>query len=526
MDTDAHTKEELNVLCARYLYDKTIGVDVSGNKEGYHPYLFLGWIAMDDDLEAGYSLMNELVFHTQFTDTQWLLERVQAQKASVRASINGSPYNVSLYRAMAIDSPLYRYYNYLNYLDYYAFLEELEAKLAEAPEEVVQHFQLLQAFFANNAGAIAGFAGNEESIRRNRPLADAFFAQMDSQPREPMEYDLPIPAKREALIADVNIQFNNVIASYDALGMEGYDASLSAISSLVSDQFLTPILRDQYGVYTPWCGAFEADWGAVYLISYRDPNVKETFDVYEELPGMIAQTEVDQETLDGYILSSYASLAKGSGELAGANSAVDNKVSGFEDKTLIYMRELKALTPDSLQAASDLYQKLWDNGVHSTAGSAAAINANADLYDVILNPFNAQDASQVTLNDVDENSEYYEAVRFVFENGLMAPKAEDAFGVDDDSTVGDLAAALYVLVGGAPNAPEEATEFLAGYGIVPADAAADTVLTNGLSDTIFVNFGAAVGLPLQADEPNETTDQPLSRGGLADQLYMLSQYLQ
>ena len=526
LDTDAHTKEELDVLSARYLYDRTIGVDVSGNKDAYHPYLFLGWTAMDEDLAAGYDLMNELVFHTQFTDTQKLLERVQAQKASVRSTINGSPYNVSLYRAMAIDSPLYRYYNYLNYLDYYSFLENLEVQLTEAPEEVVKRFQLMQAFFANNAGAIAGFAGNEESIQANRPLADAFFAKMDTQPREPMEYDLPIPAAREALIVDMNVQFNNVIASYKALGMEGYDASLDAITSLVADQFLIPILRDGYGVYTPWNGAFSSDYGSVYLITYRDPNVAETFQVYEALPGMIAEAEVDQETLDGYILSSYSILAKGSGELEGADNAVSMKVNGLEDKTLTYMHQLKAVTPDAVKAAAELYQKMWDNGVHSTAGSAAAINANAELYDVILNPFGAVDASQVNFADLTEDNEYYEAVRFAFENGYMAPKAEDAFGVAEDANAGDLIAALYTMIGGTPNAPEEAIEYLGQFGIVPEGVAADTVLTNGMSDAIFVNFGAAVGLPLEADAPNETTDQPISRGALAEQIQMLAMYLQ
>ncbi|MDO5326992.1 MAG: insulinase family protein [Clostridia bacterium] len=526
LDTDTHTKEELDVLCTRYLYNKTIGVDVSGKGENYHPYLFLGWTAMDEDLAAGYDLMNEIVFRTQFTDTQKLLEKVQAQKASVRNTINGSPYNVSLYRAMAVDSPLYRYYNYLNYLDYYSFLENVETMLAENPDEAVRQFQILQGFFANNAGAIAGFAGSEESIQVNRPLADAFLGRLDHQPHEPMAYDLPVPAAREAMIADVNVQFNNVIASYKALGLEGYDASLDAVTALVTDQFLIPILRDQYGVYSPWNGAFQSDDGGLYLITYRDPNVAETFEVYQALPEMIAQQEVEQDVLDGYILNSYASLAKGSGELTGANDAVDRTVSGLENKTLEYMRQLKTVTPEAVKAAAEIYQKLWDNGVHSTAGSASAINANADLYDVILNPFGAVDASEVELTDVTEGGEYYEAVRFVFENGLMAANYEDAFGVDDPATAGDLVGALYVMIGGTPNAPEEAIAYLGQFGIVPEGVTADTVITNGMSDEIFVNFGAAVGLPLEADAPNETTDQPITRGALAEQIQMLAMYLQ
>ena len=57
------------------------------------------------------------------------------------------------------------------------------------------------------------------------------------------------------------------------------------------------------------------------------------------------------------------------------------------------------------------------------------------------------------LTDVPEGSEYYEAVRFVFEQGLMAAKAEDTFGVDSEATVGDLSTALYILMGGSAATP-------------------------------------------------------------------------
>ena len=47
---------------------------------------------------------------------------------------------------------------------------------------------------------------------------------------------------------------------------------------------------------------------------------------------------------------------------------------------------------------------------------------------------------------------------------------------------------------------------------------ASTPLTNGLCDQIFVTFGSAVGIPLQADAPNEKTDLTMTRGELAEQI--------
>ena len=520
LDTDAHTKEELDVLISRYLYDKTIGISMTGKGEDWRPWLYLSWIAVEEDLATGYDLMNEILYHTQFADAAKVLEKLQAEKASVRASINGSPYSVSLYRSLGADVPRYRYYSYINLLEYYAFLEATEQAMTEAPEEVMARLTAVQTRMQNSHGAISAFAGDAETMALNRQLADAFLAALPNEAFEPETYDLPVPAKREAIIADTNVQFNGIAASLAALGLEEFDAGLNAVATLVTDTYLIPVLRDQYGVYTPWHGLL-SDQG-LYLITYRDPNVKETFDFYATLPELVSALELDQETLDGYIMNAYSDLAKGTGELTGAVAAVDNLLSGIaQEEKLEWMRQLKAVTPETVQASAELYQKLLENGYYSTAGSAAAVNANAELYDAIYNPFGAKDTSQVELTDVVEGSDSYEAIRFVYENGIMSARSEEAFGIEENATVGDLAAAFYLAIGGPAGAPEEAVPALAGFGLLPGDWTVDTELTGAMYQQFITTFSALAGAELDSTLPADAADRPLTRGELATALYPL-----
>ena len=253
-----------------------------------------------------------------------------------------------------------------------------------------------------------------------------------------------------------------------------------------------------------------------------DPNITETFDVYASLADQIASLDVDQDTLNGYILSSYAYYARSSGELTGALNAAMTLLEGkTQEQTIEYMQQLKALTPESVKASADLFRKLSENGVHSTAGSASAVQAHADLYEVVLNPFNAADASSIELTDAPEDSAYYTAVRFAFEEGLMAPAEENAFGVDQPATVGDLAGAIYVLIGGSLGDAQEAIATLGAYGIVSPDAQADTALTQGDADAILVNLMAAMGAEGAYTPSAENADLPLTRGALAELLHTL-----
>ena len=524
LDTDTHTKEELDVLTGRYLYGNEFNVNILEARDNtIHPYLSVNWMALDEDLARGYELAEELLFHTQFTDTARLTEEISARKTELRSLINGASYQVMLYRGLADRYPYYRAVDYVNFLPYYSFLAELEKKAAEDPGAVAEKLREIQAFFMNRAGAIAACVGSRETLEANRTHAEAFLMKLDSREAKSAEWNLPVPEGNEALIDDGNIQYNCVIATLDDLGLEELDYGLAAVCALVTDQILMPVLRDQMGVYTPMNRVI-MDKG-MYLISYRDPGLRATFDVYASLADRIAELKTDQETLDGYIMSSYSALAKPQGELNGALTALNNHLKGYDqDLKLRCMRQLKTVTPETVSKAAELYRRAWESGVHSTSGSAAAINAAADLFTSVLNPFGAQDVSGMALTDLPEDHPAYGAVRFLFENRLMPADGENRIRPDEEATAGDAAAVLFAALGLGVADDPAAMDTLSQYGILPAGTAAETPLTRALYGQILSGLNAVVGqqLPFEAGEDDDQT--VMTRGDLALNLAPLLGY--
>ena len=128
--------------------------------------------------------------------------------------------------------------------------------------------------------------------------------------------------------------------------------------------------------------------GGTYLLTYSDPNIRETFDVYAALPEFLAGREMDQNVLNGYILSAYSTLARPEGELSGAISAIISRICLEPENLKIQrMQELKSLTPEKLASYAAAYRSLDENAHIFTAGNATAIQDNAELYDRILDPF-------------------------------------------------------------------------------------------------------------------------------------------
>ena len=170
------------------------------------------------------------------------------------------------------------------------------------------------------------------------------------------------------------------------------ELQLDELPSNDDDKLLTLILRDRYGVYDPYCANKDVSDGGIYIFSYQDPGIASTFRLINSLPEKLRGEEIDQETINSYILSSYTNIAKQDGLLSGGVAAAEAALQGQpQDQALVRMRQAKQCTPEKLAKWAEMLEKLTAENVSYTAGGAAAINAEADRYDKILNPFNAKD---------------------------------------------------------------------------------------------------------------------------------------
>ena len=492
LDTTEHTRTQLANLMARYLYDGTIRPAYSKDdvSKVFTPKLRVSFVALDEDVSPAMDLCRELLFDNVF-DASRISDQVSNMLTSLKQSFTNSSYSVLLYRAMAADSELYAYYNYANMLDYYYFLQQTAQLLETEPETVIAGLQGIVDYINNAQAMTFVFAGNGESWENFKPLAAAFAAGLDRRPVERQTYSFDEIMPAEALIVDTSVNFNIIWVPSSDLGYEEATADLAVVSSVIEDMFLLPELRDKRGAYGAYLSF--SDDGA-YAFTYRDPNIAETFDVYDVMADFVDQIVLDQENLDGYILANYSSLALSSGELTGATNAVLGAVL-HEDQTevLEFMQQLKGMKAENFAADyAPLIRALVDNYSYYTSGSASAIDKVSDYFLVIHNPFGVESREDVVLSDINEESPYYDALNFVFQEGIMANVSDTEFGAELPATLGEVAQTFCLLIGYELD-QAQSIGLLSQYGILPnADPATGLSLDdlNGIQN----NFRGAVGL--------------------------------
>ena len=512
--TSSHTREELDSLSEEYLQHLNTGLSIlEDGADGFHIYLRLSWYTQEEKLNQGYDLMFGLLFDADLDDTESVLTAVRALKEDLRSSILSSPYTLLIYRAAAISSLQMRVFNYVAYLDYYAFLEQAEAQLAESPEAFLAQLKRVRVLLANSFGAIAAFAGNEESIVQNARLSDSYLSILDSEPHEPADYSsLPVPAAREGLVINENIQYNLIAAGLETLGIE-YTPDLDVLAELVKDKYLRGSLTGAYYIIH----GFSDDMG-MYIISYRDSEIRQSFEAMEQAGSFVAGLDVDQEEMDGYISSvaeyySPVPVDDPNDKIYDAFSDIVDYLEGQDPQWKQQARErVEAATSESLRAYAPLYNTLGEKGIRSTAGNAEVLEQNSDLYDVILNPFNILPPG--VFRDVPEDHPFAKDITEVVKAGIMTAEG-DAFRPDEPVSLGDMAYGLCVLgIGVAPTDGAEAYATLVQFGLMLEGGDPETSLTYADLNAQIKKFMSA-GYGIDLDETFSGNADTVTRAELA-----------
>lgn len=384
LDTDLYSKEQLSTLMVRYLNGAsfTLSTIPQGDWNEFAPVITTSWLGLMGEYAEQMELVKEILVHTQFDDTDTILSVVKQQISVLKNMFTNNPVNLLVSRNMANLNACSNYQNYLTGLEYYNFLTQLEQVLQSSPDVVLTELESIHQMIINRANMITLFAGNENSIQ----LYEQEMKQlMDGLPvKDILSQDytqIPKPAKKEGIAMNSSVQYNMISSNYEDMGTT-YSGKYIPIGLVISENYITPKIRFGYGAYD---NIVSFSSNAFMLVSYRDPNIKETFDVYRGLPEFVKNMDITQDELDRYILKAFSTYTATQGELSGAFTTMNNYLMGktTEDQLRV-LEEIKSTTVNDLRESAEIFEGFLNNGAWSTVGSAEKIDANQDLYDTVI----------------------------------------------------------------------------------------------------------------------------------------------
>lgn len=159
-----------------------------------------------------------------------------------------------------------------------------------------------------------------------------------------------------------------------------YSGSVEVLKKYIGRDYLYKHIRLIGGAYGSRI-SINSMTGNMLLGSYRDPNVRKTYEAFYNIPNDIEKFDISKDMFFQFIIGAYSSfdplLNPDSRAVLAKNEYLSGVTAEFKRNTV---KELLSTTPDDIRAFAPFLRQALNNGFRSIIGSSSKISADKDLF--------------------------------------------------------------------------------------------------------------------------------------------------
>jgi Zn-dependent M16 (insulinase) family peptidase len=259
-------------------------------------------------------------------------------------------------------------------VDYLFFLRRLADEVLTDWPGVLEKLESVRGLLINRSRMLCNVTLDGENWSTVLPQLDAFLASLPVAPISATSWPDALPAGPEALTLPANVNYVGKGANLFDLGYER-DGSTEVITHYLRSTWLWERVRVQGGAYGGFA-IFDAHSGAFGYVSYRDPNLVQTLDVYDQTADYLAQLDLSQDELVKGIIGAIGNIDPYQLPDARGYSAMARHLIGYTDEARqAYRTQLLGTTVEDFRAFADVLRRVVDAGEIVVLGSLAAAEA-------------------------------------------------------------------------------------------------------------------------------------------------------
>jgi Zn-dependent M16 (insulinase) family peptidase len=356
------------------------------NSSDYLPKLVVRSKALVDKLPELFGLLGQLLGHTVFDEQKRLKEVIQEVKSRLEYVISQQGHVIALGRVKSYFSQSAKYAEICRGLAFYKFIADLEQNFdAKVPEISANLKEVSRLIFNRNNLLISVTVSDDDYARFEQGFQSLDEHLGDEELEQRIEYRFELSADNEGLVTPGNVQYVAKAYNFRELGRD-YTGSLQVLGTIARLDYLWNRVRVQGGAYG--CFASFARNGDVSLTSYRDPNLKETLRVYDELPNYIRQFGASEREMTKYIIGTISQLDAPLTPPMKGDRATAFRISGITYEDIQKEREQVLSTKQSdIRALADLVADVVKQDYLCVLGNEGKIKANRDAFKQLVEVF-------------------------------------------------------------------------------------------------------------------------------------------
>lgn len=334
---------------------------------------------LEKNLDKALELMEQMLLSSDFTDTKRLGELVAQIKARLQANLSSSGHLVAAMRSLSSFSRYALYQDELKGIAFYRSICHIEKELSESPKSVSDKLAAIaRKLFARNRMLIS-FTGNNEAYGNAKPSLEKVIAGFDKMSAVGNQAEVHFNTAKEAFIDASQIQYVAKTGDFICEGYE-YTGALRLLRIILSYDYLWINVRVKGGAYG--CMNTFLRSGESYFVSYRDPNLSDTLDVYDRIPEYIKSFSPDERDMTKYIIGTFSALDTPMNPEAKGSRSLSAYLEGITYEQIQKERnEILNAQPEDIRRLADLVEAVLKKDSICVIGNENMIKESAGLFE-------------------------------------------------------------------------------------------------------------------------------------------------
>lgn len=334
---------------------------------------------LEKNLDKALELMEQMLLTSDFTDTKRLGELVAQIKARLQANLSSSGHLVAAMRSMSSFSRYALYQDELKGIAFYRSICRIEKEFSESPKSVSDKLAAIaKKLFARNRMLIS-FTGNNEAYGNAKPSLEKVIAGFDKMSAVGNQAEVHFNTAKEAFIDASQIQYVAKTGDFICEGYE-YTGALRLLRIILSYDYLWINVRVKGGAYG--CMNTFLRSGESYFVSYRDPNLSDTLDVYDRIPEYIKSFSPDERDMTKYIIGTFSALDTPMNPEAKGSRSLSAYLEGITYEQIQKERnEILNAQPEDIRRLADLVEAVLKKDSICVIGNENMIKESAGLFE-------------------------------------------------------------------------------------------------------------------------------------------------
>ena len=335
--------------------------------------------ALYPKMDVLFSMMREILMESDLGDEKRLKEILAMLKSRLQMSFLSSGHTTAALRSLSYTSPMAKFKDDTDGIGYYEVVKELEENFEEKKAELIANLrQIAQQIFRKD-NLIISYTSSADGLA---PMEEAFAKIADTLHTEEKEAatlcEIHCVKRNEGFKTSSKVQYVARTGNFIDRGVE-YTGALQILKVILSYDYLWQNVRVKGGAYG--CMSSFNRIGEGYLVSYRDPNLEKTMEIYEGVVDYLKNFNVDDRDMNKVIIGTISNIDRPMNPAAKGSRSMNLYMNHVSAEMIREERDqiLDAQQSD-IRALADVLQALLDAHELCVIGSEEKIEEQKEMF--------------------------------------------------------------------------------------------------------------------------------------------------